>query len=74
MKLLVRSKLFDTLKMIAFWDMALSGLTEVNCLHHQGDRLASLKRRPTSTRIHSAISQKAIIFMLTAVRTRSLTL
>jgi hypothetical protein len=48
------------------------------CLHHQGEDRSSLwwwtqyiplKRRCTSTRLHGTVSQKAVMFMLAAVRT-----
>jgi hypothetical protein len=34
-----------------------------------GSQYAPLKRRATSTRLHGAISQRVVIFILTAVRT-----
>jgi hypothetical protein len=50
------------------------------CIHHQGDEPAfiitltmesvlSLKHLSTTVRLHSALSQKAVISMLSAVRT-----
>jgi hypothetical protein len=48
-------------------------------LQHQGNRLmfprqyTPLKHQPTSLRLHSAISQKAVIFILATVRTPNLT-
>jgi hypothetical protein len=57
-----------SLKIAAFWDIAICSLVEVYrrfrgayCLCHQSD--APLKRRYTSTRLHSAISQKAVILL-----------
>jgi hypothetical protein len=50
----------------AFWDMAPCSLVEVDrrfrgsyCLHHKGDRLDD--GGSTSRRLHSDISQKALI-------------
>jgi hypothetical protein len=63
------------MKMIAFWDIAPCSLTEVDwCfraahyLHHQGNdslswwwrQNAPLKHWSTSTRLHGAVSQKAV--------------
>jgi hypothetical protein len=53
-------------KMTVFWDVVLCSVVEVYycfrgayCLHHQG----------TDYRLHSATSQKTVIFILTAMRT-----
>jgi hypothetical protein len=46
------------LKVTAFWDA-------VPCIPHY----APLKRRSTSMTLHSATSQEAVIFILTALRT-----
>jgi hypothetical protein len=50
------------MKMIAFWNIAPCNLVEMDrrfrrayCLHHQGDE--------SSTRLHGAICQRAIIFV-----------
>jgi hypothetical protein len=61
------------MKMTAFWDVAPCSLVEVDrffrgedCLHH---KYAPLKRRPASTRLRGTTSQKAVIFILLAMRT-----
>jgi hypothetical protein len=46
-------------KITAFWDIAIALMEAV----------APLKRRSTSTTLYDAISQKAVIFILAAVRT-----
>jgi hypothetical protein len=65
-----------SMKMTAFWDVALCSLIKVHqCFkgayyfHHQDDSGSStpLKHRSTSTRIHGAISQKAVIFSVLLV-------
>jgi hypothetical protein len=61
-----------SMKMTAFWNIVLCGLTEVYkhfrgayCLHHCPWRqYASLKHWSTYTILHSAISKKAVIFTL----------
>jgi hypothetical protein len=65
------------LKMTVFWDVATCSLVEVYRVSEM--RTASiialvmeyvpLKRRSTSARLHGAISKKAVIFILSAVRT-----
>jgi hypothetical protein len=70
------------MKMRDFWDVALCSLVEIDrrlrdvyCLYHQGLGIrldAPLKRLSTSTRLHSSISQKAVVFMIPAVRDYSL--
>jgi hypothetical protein len=61
-----------SLKMRALWVVAPSSVTEFYrrfrrgyCLQHQDDwgQWAPLKRRSVATRLHSATSQKAVIFM-----------
>jgi hypothetical protein len=47
----------------------------VYCIHHQGDesdggrQYVPLKRQPALMILHCAISQKAVMFILPAVRT-----
>jgi hypothetical protein len=69
------------MKIRAFWDVAPCNLgvdrrlRGVYCLHHQGNRptqYAPLKRRSTP-RLHGAITQEALIFILDAVTTWNLT-
>jgi hypothetical protein len=62
--------------MMALWDIASCNLIEVDqsfrgayCFH----QYAPLKHKSTSLRLHGAISQKAVIFILATVRTRNLT-
>jgi hypothetical protein len=57
-----------SVKMTAFWDIAPCSLVDVDrrfrgayCLHHQSNPHRPLKRRSTPTRLHGAISQKAVI-------------
>jgi hypothetical protein len=66
------------MKMAAFWDLALCSLVVdrrfrgAYCLYHQDDdslQFALLKRQSISMRLHSAISQKAVLFTFAAVRT-----
>jgi hypothetical protein len=61
------------LKMTAFSDIALCSLVEVDRRFRGGYFIMSdnvpLKRRSASTRLHGAVSQKAVIFVLAAVRT-----
>jgi hypothetical protein len=70
------------LKMTAFWDIALCSLIEVdrsfrgvycNEVPWWWMQYAPLKRQCTAARLHSAISQKAIIFTLAAIRNWKLT-
>jgi hypothetical protein len=51
--------------MIAFWVIAPCSLVEADRYF----RNAPLKHWLTSMRVHDAISQKAVIFILTAIRT-----
>jgi hypothetical protein len=54
------------------WDLAPCILVEeAFCLHHQSDERqnAHLQRRSAPTRLHCAVSQKALIVLLEAVRT-----
>jgi hypothetical protein len=53
------------MKIIALWDIASCSLCSLVD--------APLKRRSASTRLHGAISQKVVIFILAAVRTLSIT-
>jgi hypothetical protein len=64
----------------AFWDVALCSLVEeyrrvggAYCLNHSSPwwwrQYPRLKCRSTFTRLHNATSQKAVIFILAAVRT-----
>jgi hypothetical protein len=57
------------LKMAAFWDTALCSLTALMM-----EAVQTPETRSTSTRLHGAISQKAVIFLLAAVRTSNLTI
>jgi hypothetical protein len=71
-----------SLRMTAFWDIALCSLIEVDwhfrgvyCLHHQGDQwkqCAPLKCRST-LRLHGAMAYKAVVFILAAMGTWNLT-
>jgi hypothetical protein len=61
--------------MAAFLDISLCGLGEIDRqfigeyrLQHQGAYGDSVKRRSTSTRQHSAVSQEALIFIFAAVK------
>jgi hypothetical protein len=71
------------LKMTAFWDIVSCSLTEVGrhftgvcCLHQKAlnslpcwwRQYVPLKCWPTSTRLHGAIFQKAVFFMLAAMK------
>jgi hypothetical protein len=76
------SKLHTLVKMIAFWDREMCILIEVDhrfrgvyCLHHCGtDGGGSRHLRNISLlRCHSTVSQKAIIFVFSAVKTWNLT-
>jgi hypothetical protein len=67
-------------KITILWDISQSSLLQiyrcvrgVYCLRHQGDECPP-KHPSTSTRLHISISQKAVIFILAAVRTWNLTL
>jgi hypothetical protein len=63
-------------KIRAFWDIASCNLVRVDrrfrytyCLHHQGDLFITLmigqyRHRSNPTRLHGAISQKALIFKI----------
>jgi hypothetical protein len=58
------------MKVTAFWKLALCSLVEIDrpftgayCPHQHGD----LKRRSTSTKLHGAMSQKAVIFIVWTV-------
>jgi hypothetical protein len=75
-RLLMRFKVLTavSMKMAVFWDVAPCSLVEVHrhfrgpcCLHNERD--APLKLRSPSTGLHGEISQKAVIFILTAVST-----
>jgi hypothetical protein len=74
--ILLQRTIFD-LKMTAFWDRGPCSVVEVDrrfrdayCLYHQGDEGDNMnKRRPTSTKLHGAIAQKAVTFILVTVRT-----
>jgi len=66
--------------MTAFWDIVPCSLVEVDrCfrgaywLHHQGDDHAPVWCQSTSMRLNGALSQKAVIFILTATRTWNFT-
>jgi hypothetical protein len=73
------------MRLTAFWDIAPYSLRVywhfrgVYCLRHQGGlspwwrQYVPLKRLSAPTRQHGAISQKAVMFILTAVRTWKLT-
>jgi hypothetical protein len=63
--------------MTVFWYIAPCSPVEIDrrfrgacCLHHQGSRTSEepLKRRSISTRLHGAVYQKKVIFILAAVR------
>jgi hypothetical protein len=54
----------NELKMTNFWDI--EPCTLISLMMEAG---RTLKRRSTSVTLHGAISQKALIFMLFAVRT-----
>jgi hypothetical protein len=55
--------------MIAIWDTVPCRLFRgAYCLYHQGDEMM-MEAVCTSMRLHSTVSQKAIIFILAAVRT-----
>jgi hypothetical protein len=60
------------MKMAVFWDVAPCSFVDIErhligacCLHHQG---GTLKRRPVSTSLHDATSQKTVIFILVPMR------
>jgi hypothetical protein len=81
-----RSKVLEILKTTTFWDITTCSFVEVDrrfrgayYLRHQDDgptwwwrQCTSLKRQPTSTSQHGAVSKKAAIFILADVRTWNL--
>jgi hypothetical protein len=77
----IRPKARWVIKMTAFWNIALRSVAEVDqllrgvyCLHHQGNKRqwTRLKRRSTS-RPYGTTYQKAVIFILAAMRTWNFT-
>jgi hypothetical protein len=65
-------KAHDGLKTTVFWDIAPCSLVEVDGRSNRTDVGGSTqpsKRRFASTRLHGVIYQRAIMFILTAVRT-----
>jgi hypothetical protein len=65
------------MKMITYWDMrrvvSLKKTDVSDVVTASIIRAIALKLRSTSTRLHGAIFQKAIIFILAPVRTRNVT-
>jgi hypothetical protein len=62
-----------TKKVTSFWHITPCSLVEADSLHWWWRQYAPLKRRSTSTRVHGAISQRVVIFIVAAVRTCNLT-
>jgi hypothetical protein len=61
-KYILYQELEKNLKMITFWEIAPFSLAEAH-------RRRPLKRQSTSTKLHGAISQNAVIFILAALIT-----
>jgi hypothetical protein len=75
--LITNQKRKINLNMTAFWDIAPCNLIAVDRSFRDAysyhNQVALLKRPSTSTILHVAISQKALIFILPVVRTRNFT-
>jgi hypothetical protein len=74
--LILAFRVFVNMKMTAFWHMVPFSFTGVDqcfrgvmSIHMMEEGHTHVEHQSTAARLHGAISQKAVIFMLAAVRT-----